>query len=434
MNFFSYIAARLTAFFMSLFMGIGSVAGFTPAQLEYERAYENPMKGFMPFYTEGGESSDNLGYSMEWFYVPMSVLVDENGEFTIKEAIEPYLTDISSRGNQGVFRVYLDYPGKDEDSAGEYIRNMGIKFYDYTQYGGGQTPDYSDDRLIDFLDKFIYALADAYDGDGRIAYITAGLIGHWGEWHVCVDEANPTDEQKARIINAYTDAFNSTRILARYPGDPGTKDGGVGFHDDSFTYETVDNSKSWFFYTRLKKNKLTNIWKTQPIGGEFRPECQEPFLTGGEYDGMQDYDECIAKTHCSWLMAQNAFTLPLTEEQSKNAQEASAKLGYDFYIDKVNVKKSFGKTYVYVRVKNDGAAPIYADPNVFIGTDKGEYKAENISLCDIMPGSYGVFKVCIDDGCTGDIYIRAGSFFDGGKCVRFSDAGAEDKFVIGKMG
>lgn len=433
MGFFSCIAAKLTAFFMSLFMGIGSVAGFAPTELEYETAYVNPMKGFMPFYTQGGESGDNLGYSMEWFYIPMSAIVNKNGEFKIKDAIEPYLTDIASRGNQGVFRVYLDYPGEEKDAAGEYIRNMGVKFYGYTQYGGGQTPDYSDDRLTDFLCKFIYALADEYDGDGRIAYITAGLIGHWGEWHVCVDEANPTDEQKARIINAYTDAFKTTKILARYPGDPGTGDGGVGFHDDSFTYETIDNSKSWFFYTRLKKNKLTKIWKTQPVGGEFRPECQEPFLTGGEYDGMQDYGECVDKTHCSWLMAQNAFTLPLTDEQRQKAKDASAELGYDFYIDKANVKKSFGKVYAYVRVRNDGAAPIYADPGVFIGTDSGEIKAENISLCDIMPGSYGVFKVEIGEECSGDVYIRAGSFFDGGKCVRFSNKGAGDRFIIGHI-
>ena len=128
MGFFSCIAAKLTAFFMSLFMGIGSVAGFAPTELEYETAYVNPMKGFMPFYTQGGESGDNLGCSMEWFYIPMSAIVNKNGDFKIKDAIEPYLTDIASRGNQGVFRVYLDYPGEEKDAAGEYIRNMGVEF------------------------------------------------------------------------------------------------------------------------------------------------------------------------------------------------------------------------------------------------------------------------------------------------------------------
>lgn len=434
MNFFTCFAARITAFVLSLFMGIGCMDGFTANKLEYKTADVNPMKGFMPFYTDDGESAENLDYSMEWFYVPMSALVDKDGEFTIREGIEPYLEKISSRGNQAAFRVYLDYPGKDDgDPVGEYIRSLGVKFYDYEQYGGGQTPDYSDEQLIDFLEKFIYALAGEYDGDGRIAYITAGLIGHWGEWHVCVDAANPTKEQKERIINAYGDVFKSTLILARYPDDPGTNDKKTGFHDDSFTYETLDDSKSWFFYTRLKKSKLTGVWKTKPIGGEFRPECQEPFLTGTEYDGMQDYGECVGKTHCSWLMMQQAFTLPLSDEQKNKAEDASAQLGYDFYIDKVSVKKIFGKTYVYVRVQNRGVAPIYADPGVFIGTDSGEVKVENTSLTSILPGKYGVFKAQINDDTAGDIYIRAGSFFENGKSVRFSNAGADDKFIIGSI-
>lgn len=83
-------------------------------------------------------------------------------------------------------------------------------------------------------------LAREYDGDRRIAYITTGLLGHWGEWHVCLPELEASKEQKAKIISAFAENFKTTRILTRYPGTPGTTRGGnVGFHDDSFTHSTL---------------------------------------------------------------------------------------------------------------------------------------------------------------------------------------------------
>ena len=78
-------------------------------------------------------------------------------------------------------------------------------------------------------------------------------------------------------------------------------------------------------------------------------------------EDFQDYDECVNKTHCSWLMMTGAFTGKLSDREIKTANEASAKLGYDFYVDKVQVKKLFGKAYVRVGVKNLGVAPIYAN-------------------------------------------------------------------------
>ena len=49
--------SRIGALLLSLYMLLGSVQGFTPSEFVYERAYGNPMKGFMPFYSEGGVDS-----------------------------------------------------------------------------------------------------------------------------------------------------------------------------------------------------------------------------------------------------------------------------------------------------------------------------------------------------------------------------------------
>lgn len=82
----------------------------------------------MPFYKQGG-AADSVPYSMEWFYIPLSALMSDSGEYTIREGIEPYLEEISARGNQAVFRVYLDYPGSSigEKAVPQFIWDMGIK-------------------------------------------------------------------------------------------------------------------------------------------------------------------------------------------------------------------------------------------------------------------------------------------------------------------
>lgn len=435
MKFLLKILIRLNVLILAVVMLFGNYPGFTATEIEYETAYGNPMKGFIPFYSEDG-ADESVPYSMEWFYVPMSALVDDSGEYKIREGLEPYLEKISSRGHQAVFRIFLDYPNAEigEKAVPQFIWDMGVKKYPYDEYGGGVSPDYSDQRLIDFLVEFVGKLADEYDGDGRIAYITTGLIGHWGEWHVCtsIKQAMASDKQKKQVIRAFERSFKQTKILTRYPGTPGTGNGKIGFHDDSFTFETLNDSKNYYFYTKMKKSLQTGVWKSQAIGGEFRPEGQENFLKNAVTDDYQPFDECVKKTHCSWLMMQTAFNGGLSQDEINVAKNASASLGYDFTVTSVTVRKFFGKAYIRVGVKNTGVAPIYADPAVYIGTEASEKKTgQHIST--LMPGKTEYFTAVVDLKNGDEIYIRIDSLFDGGHAVRLSNTGAKDRFIIGKV-
>lgn len=437
MKAFLRLFSRLGALLLSLYMLLGSVQGFTANEMIYERAYGNPMKGFMPFYAAGGTDSE-VEHSMEWFYIPLSALVTDGGEYRIAEGLEPYLAEISGRGNQAVFRIYLDYPSDElrDKAVPQFIWDMGVKKIPYEDYGGGISPDYSDDRLIDFLVGFVHEFGKVCDGDSRIAYITTGLIGHWGEWHVSAcPQAAPSNEQQERVIYAYAESFTRTRVLTRYPGTPGTESGKLGFHDDSFAYETIDRNRKWDFVPRLRRARKTRLWRSQPIGGEFRPECQMPFLTGGDYDGMQPYDECVRQAHCSWLMMQRAFDTELTAEQVRAANEASASLGYDFFVSRAAVKRVGGETKVYVALKNTGVAPIYADPAVLIGTGSGETKAEGRSLSELLPGETEVYTACVELESGDEVHIRIAPLTDGGKPVKFSNAGCADdgSLTLGRM-
>lgn len=430
------ILARLNVLTFCLALIFGNYPGFAATQLDYETAYGNPMKGFMPFYSENGADSE-VPYSMEWLYIPMNDLVADDGSFILREGLEDKLEKIAQRGHQAALRVYLDYPDKN-CAVPQYVWDMGVKKYEYSEYGGGTSPDYSDQRLINYLVDFIEEFANQYDGDSRIAYITTGLIGHWGEWHVCTEikSAMASDRQKKQIIYAFERNFKHTNILTRYPGTPGSNNGKIGFHDDSFTYSTINSDKKYFFYNQLKRSFKTNVWKTQPIGGEFRPEGQKNFLNGEVTDDFQDYDECVQKTHCSWLMMTGAFESNLTKEEIETAKQASAKLGYDFYVSKVQVKRLFGKAYVRVGVENRGVAPIYANPTVYIGTENAE-TAANQDINKVLPGKTEYFTAIIDLNSGDEIHIRIADLTNRGAIIRFSNAGETESpdgsFVIGTV-
>ena len=54
------------------------------------------------------------------------------------------------------------------------------------------------------LKRFIAAFGKKYDGDPRIGYITAGLLGHWGEWHTYPrEELFAGKEVQTEVMDAY---------------------------------------------------------------------------------------------------------------------------------------------------------------------------------------------------------------------------------------
>lgn len=61
--------------------------------------------------------------------------------------------------------------------------------------------------------------------------------------------------------------------MIRYPDVKGTIPTatlGMGYHDDSFTQDSL-TAQTWFFYSRMIAANATNQWKLYPIGGELRP-------------------------------------------------------------------------------------------------------------------------------------------------------------------
>lgn len=311
----------------------------------------NPYKGFLPFIGEYDMDS-----SMEFFYIPLNKILIAK-EHVSWLAFEKNLNEIDHRNHTAVVRFYIDYPTLDLGLP-EYMKEK-VDLIEYDEFGGGIEPNYHNDYLINELVEFIKIFGEKYDGDERIAFVQCGLIGHWGEWHTYPhDEYMPTKKQLEKIIKAYAKYFKKTKVLTRYPKYKFLKKYHIGFHDDSFCYSTLPRKKGHFGY-ELQKNHLEKCYLHSPIGGELRPEEQENLILGKST--TENYDACVLCTRCSWLINQTAF---LGIGDATYINKLSSALGYDFYIDDIEIKKKNIRFNLY----NLGKAPIYYnfDCNVII--------------------------------------------------------------------
>ncbi|MGL6094602.1 MAG: DUF4832 domain-containing protein, partial [Fimbriiglobus sp.] len=313
--------------------------------LEYSPApVDNPLKGLVPYQADVRES---FPHSMEFNYLPYSALVKGYDRFDWAP-LEKLLDDMASRGHHAVIRVYLEYPGK-IGGIPEFLRNDGLNVtaWQYPEMrppAPVETPDYENPNLRKSLRNFLAAFGKKYDGDPRIGFLTAGLLGVWGEWHTHPnDKLFASKTVQLEVMAAYEAAFPRTPVLLRYPAggaDSRTAknaDRRFGYHDDSFAWGTLDTGRpgdEWFFVSALKAAgpDAEAKWKTRPIGGEIRPEAWGRVFDGGpEPPGTQNFRKCVEATHATWLMDSGMFGKKSTAERRKRAEQEVRRMGYEFH-------------------------------------------------------------------------------------------------------
>lgn len=400
--------------------------------LAYSQApVDNPLKGFLPFYDaaeeayfkEGDDWRDRetqLPYSLEFFYLPLSRLMNNLDDFDWSE-LDKRLAAVAARGNQSVFRVYLDYPNK-PSGIPQFLLDQGLKTYTYTEFDNGKdatslAPDYNDERLLGALDNFIGALGERYDGDPRVGALMIGLIGFWGEWHTYPYDGNlkspnlmPTDANLRRVLTAVDNAFDETQLVLRYPMNNSTLKTGnfdVGYHDDSFAFQTLPPSlggQGWHFWGRVNDAGVTEFWKKNAMGGEMRPEIQVKMWNNDPprynepstpIEGAQgeDYYTSLNLTHASWLIAQGIFQTPLEAAPLARATEGSRSMGYEYYVPAAYLDAPDGKLKVGVELENRGVAPFYYNWKVELAAKSGDdilqIWSPDWDLKDILPNTNG---------------------------------------------
>lgn len=340
---------------------------------------DNPLKGFIPYL----RADSSFPHSLEWDYTRLSDLMTGPTNFNWAP-FDAKIEAAASRGHQFFARFYLEWPGR-ATGVPQYLIAEGLKMRTWTNTNTqpfppaiDHTPDYEDPRLRAALTNFIHALGRRYDGDPRLGFVGLGLLGTWGEWH-----NSPNDQWFAskivqqEVMNAYEAAFQKTKLVARYPAglnDHRYADNGrrpIGYHDDSFAWATVhtgQRNEDWFFETRLRSAGALDKWRSQPIGGEVRPEVwpclfNEPSCA----PKGQKFDRCAAVTHVSWLCNEGVFRGKIQGEPRARAIEAVRRMGYELHIASASIAMNGEQLALSLTVTNTGIAPFYYDWPIVLG-------------------------------------------------------------------
>ena len=353
-----------------------SIALAEPVQMvPADSPVDNPMKGLVPY---AGQSHDRFPHSLEYEGLPLSKLLTGPEQYNWRP-LDDLLEAISQRSCQAVIRVWLEFPGQ-PSGLPDYLARAGVKVTEWRDESEklplpNYTPDYDDERLVAALEGFIAALGRRYDGDARLGFITAGLLGLWGEWHTYPREALFASKQtQERILAAYERAFHRVPVLLRYPAGPAdarlaaNAHRPFGYHDDSFAWGTLDTGReddSWFYLTALKAAGPLAMerWKTHPIGGEIRPEVWGiVFDERPAHQRAQDFANCVRETHASWVLDTGMFREKADPVRMARALTQVRHMGYDFRMATAEItRRGEHGAKVVLEIVNQGVAPFYQD-------------------------------------------------------------------------
>lgn len=417
---------------VTLSTGWGEELKYAPAPVD------NPLKGMVPYVSS--DALDRFPHSMEFQEFALKAVMKGRGEYDWG-VVEKTLKKTQGRGCQLVMRFYLEYPGHGNEVP-EFLVEEGVKVTKWTGDDGVSfTPDYEDAKLRSALREFVAAFGKKYDGDARVGFLTAGLLGSWGEWHTYPrEDLWASKEVQAEVMDGLEKAFRRTPVLVRYPAGPkswgkaSNVERSFGYHDDSFGWATLETGREeddWFFLAEMKEVGALEKWKTVPIGGELRPELWKQSFTDKPHAKDQGFRKCVEATHATWLMDTGLFEkrYPLSEERKAKALEEVRRMGYEYHIAKAEVTE---KGMLELTVENRGVAPFYGDWAVEV-----EFGGKGTTMVDrqvgltagILPGEERVWKFRSQKEAE-EIRVRVRNPMEGGKPLRFANEGGEGEWMV----
>ncbi|WP_344839885.1 CBM35 domain-containing protein, partial [Actinocorallia longicatena] len=355
---------------------------------------DNPLKGFARFYSPGADQNQGYPHSLTWTYFGLSEVMTgaTNCGSYDWSPVDAALNESASYGNQVAMRFYLEYPGGSGTHPANAIPHCfdGHVAYRTNAYWGTTSPDYDNAYLLTALQNFIAAFGARYDGDPRVGFIHTGLVGLWGEWHTWPYDTDtsgdtypnymPTDAHGAQLLQAFDNAFATTKLEVRYPGAGGSAANSlrIGYHDDSFCYRegsplagvTLPVSLGGASYSQLQRaldQGVENKWITDSMGGEVRPEIQGQAFSSwpggsGQVDDMQ---ACIELEHTTWKMNEGSANYSPSDA---NTGAAVRLMGYDLGVSAAYYPNTAsGTAKIGVQIGNNGVAPFYYPWTVVLG-------------------------------------------------------------------
>jgi hypothetical protein len=274
------------------------------------------------------------------------------------------------KGNS-ISQSYLNHI--DSDLA--LIRNNGMKAVIHFAYNfnDGSTSDAPLSRVLGHLDQLGPVLRKNVD---TIAFMNAGFIGQWGEWHNSTNGLTSTDN-KRRVLEKILAVLPQERAVAvRYPKDKKTIYGtssaiteGIAFnktnrtrtghHNDCFVASTDDAGTYIYPYTTTSLNEQKNYLSQENL---FLPQSGETCAYNPPRSDCPEAMADLQRVRWSTLNKPSNGTL-LSRWQSQGCySEISKRLGYRFrLLDAVLPQDHVRGTAMTVKVRmtNEGFANMY---------------------------------------------------------------------------
>lgn len=342
-------------------------------------------------------SSENFSNPERGFYKSIEPLVKSEKPLVEEQGPSLQVSELQKLKTEGISTIrkyYLLAEFRDKPISESFIdyisndlkiaRKAGIKVivrFTYNWLGGG--PDASKDRILAHLDQLKPVLRSNYDA---IAYMEAGFIGYWGEWHHSSNNLSDhttgkiTDDAKkvalkilsvlpinrmmvVRTLGYKKQIFDNDHPLTPEEAFNGSNRARTGHHNDAFRSTRSD----WGTYSgNLDVMEQEKAWlnldtKYVVHGGEPAGPSNPP-----EWDDCPGALTDFARMHWSGMTvnANGNYSVPVYQGWREQGcmNEIQRRLGYRFrlidsaIVDKV---KPAGRFSMSFRVTNDGWASPY---------------------------------------------------------------------------
>ncbi len=369
--------------------------------------YKRSLNGITYYYSEGEETVLNpyIGYAPSSDSITLcerSTLVYLNIYWSELEPIEGeydwdtiesthYLERWRSEGKHLVLRLICDRPSNTEHMdipQWLYDKTGDGEFYDI-EYGKGYCPDYNNEVFIAAHEKVIREIADHFRGEGFLAYVELGSLGHWGEWHTYYPAGLPRiplTEVREKYVSHYVKYFDYCKLLMRRPFKELPKGAGVYndmagvSHDTSVWLSWIENGGDYESAAEADGLKaVPDIWETAPVGGEFSSSVPISTMLGKDFEQTQ---ALLQKSHMSFIGPMVPYVKREDLEFYESADKMAKNIGYRFRIKELKIVKPIGSdtANVTARMINDGVAPLYFNyiPCLYLYIPDGSGQYENV--------------------------------------------------------
>ena len=385
---------------------------------------ENPHKGWYVHYVDNGARNENYrsdisspemlkklpGTKFLYLRLDWSDIEKGDGEFDFSFA-DSVFEEFSPFGFKFIFR-FCTFEAGDELSYAtpKFVFDNGAAG---TPVGNNVEPDYGDEIYLKYLERFLKACADKYDGNPLVEAVDIGTFGTWGEGHTwCGSMKAFPPEVIEKHIDLHVRCFKKTQLTLNYGMlisvynrnkeravrlAYACAELGMALRCDSVNVKSyIDN----FGYDTLCSPDLYSIFNNRtPIDIEFEhyshtgtPElfrCGYPHI-----EALRGVKATYAGFH--------GFSTRWIAEQRPLHEYLANRLGYWYFIEGFSIPPipEFTHGYLELRISNRGFARAYSNYTAKVVLEKDGERFEVYSgLSDNtlwQPGEVSVMSVNLD--------------------------------------